>query len=228
MRRRRDADSPALAQREHILQAALAAIEERGPDALTGPTTERSWLARLNVFRHFSRKDDLDLVVAHRAYQQLRAEVRSQLHPYGGTPLDLIRAPMAAQVTWADGHPNLYRFLVSRGHQQSSRRCKAARRDFAAELAAAGARYFPQFAQNPDAAEVMLLALIGFIDASVLRWLSWPTESREQLIDRLTAQAWLIINHHLRQNGVHIDPAVPLYREAEEAREVLKHRGARS
>jgi AcrR family transcriptional regulator len=227
VRRRPDAGSPALAQREQILQAALAAIEVHGPDALTGQIAERAGLARLKVFRHFSRKDNLELVVARSGYQQLRAEVRSQLHPYGGTAFDVIRAPIAAQVTWVDNHPNLYRFLVSCGHQRISRHCKAARRDFAAELAAAGARYFPRFAQNPNAAEVMLIALIGFIDASVLRWLSWPTETREQLIDRLTAQAWLIIDHHLRQNGVHIDPAMPLPR-AEEAREVLKYRGARS
>jgi AcrR family transcriptional regulator len=226
IRRRPHADSPALAQREQLLQAALAAIEEQGPGALTGQITERAWLGRLNVRRRFSRKDDLDLVVARHAYQQLRAEVRSQLHPSGGTALEVIRAPIAAQVAWVDSHPNLYQFLVSRG-QRSSRNCKAARRDFAAELAAAGARYFPHFARNPDAAEVMLIALIGFIDATVLRWLSWPTETREQLVDRLTAQAWLIIDHHLRQNGVHVDPAVPLPR-AEEAREVLKHRGARS
>lgn len=206
---RRDADPAAPARREQILEAARAAIEEYGPGALTGQIAERAGLARPNVYRHFSSKDDLDLALARTAYQELRAEVRGRLD-LSGTPLDVIRAPIAAQVTWADQHPNLYRFLVSQGYQRSSRQVRVDRSDFAAELAAAGARYFPRFAEDPDAAEATLVALIGLVDASVLRWMSRPVGTREQLIDRLTAQAWLIIDHHLREFGIEVDPAVPL------------------
>ena len=206
---RRDADPAAPARREQILEAARAAIEEYGPGALTGQIAERAGLARPNVYRHFSSKDDLDLALARTAYQELRAEVRGRLD-LSGTPLDVIRAPIAAQVTWADHHPNLYRFLVSQGYQRSSQRVRVDRSDFAAELAEAGARYFPRFAEDPDAAEATLVALIGLVDASVLRWMSRPVGTREQLIDRLTAQAWLIIDHHLRGFGIEVDPAVPL------------------
>jgi AcrR family transcriptional regulator len=206
---RRDGDAAALARREQILEAARAAIEEHGPGALTGQIAEHAGLARPNVYRHFSSKDDLDLALARSAYQELRAEVRARLD-LSGTPLDVIRAPIAAQVAWADCHPNLYRFLVSRGYQRSSQRIRVDRSDFAAELAAAGTRYFPRFAEDPDAAEAILVALIGLVDASVLRWLSRPIGTREQLVDRLTAQAWLIIDHHLRGFGIHVDPTVPL------------------
>jgi AcrR family transcriptional regulator len=209
-----EADSTALDRNEQILEAARAAIEEHGPDALTGQIAQRAGLARPNVYRHFASKDDLDLAVARAAYQELRAEIRARLD-LCGTPRDVIRAPIAAQVIWADRHQNLYRFLVSRGYQRSSQQRNAARRDFAAELAGAGARYFPRFAEDPDAAEVILVALIGLVDASVLRWLSRPTASREQLIDRLTDQAWLIIDHHLRERDVHVDPAVPLPQASE-------------
>jgi AcrR family transcriptional regulator len=203
-----DADSPAFARHEQILDAARAAIEEHGPGALTGQIAERAGLARPNVYRHFSSKDELDFAVARRAYQELRAEIRARLDPCG-TPFDIFRAPIAAQVIWADNHQNLYRFLVSRGHQRSSQRM-AERSDFAAELAAAGARYFPRFAEDPDAAEAILVAIIGLVDACVLRWLSRPVGTREQLIDRLTAHAWLIIDHHLREFGVYVDPLSPL------------------
>jgi AcrR family transcriptional regulator len=198
------------ARREQILQAARAAIEEHGPGALTGQIAERAGLARPNFYRHFASKGDLDFEVARGAYQELQAEIRSRLDLDGGTPLEVIRAPIAAQVTWADCHPNLYRFLVSRGHQRSSQRCKAERRDFATELAAAGSRYFPHFADNLDDAAAILAALIGLIDASVLWWLNRPTETVEQLIDRLAADAWLIVDHHLGKIGVHIDPTMPL------------------
>jgi len=204
-----DADSAAPARREQIIDAARSAIEEHGPGALTGQIAKHAGLARPNVYRHFASKDDLDVALARSAYKELRAEILTRLD-LSGTPIDVIRAPIEAQVNWADLHQNLYRFLVSRGHQRSSPKRNAARRDFAAELAAAGARYFPHFADEPDAAEVILVALIGLVDASVLRWLIARTESREQLIDRLTSHAWLIIDHHLRGIGVNLDPVVAL------------------
>jgi AcrR family transcriptional regulator len=202
-------DAPADRWREQILEAARAAIEEYGPGALTGQIAKRAGLARPNVYRHFSSKEQLDLALARAAYRELRAAITGRLD-LSGTPLDVVAAPIAAQVAWAERHPNLYRFLVSRGHQRSAEQPRADRSDFAAELAAAGARYFPGFADDPDAAEATLVAVIGLIDASVLRWLDRRVDTREELIHRLTAQAWLIINDHLHEHGVDIDPAVPL------------------
>lgn len=202
-------DTPPLARREQIVDAARAVIEEHGPDALTGQIAERAGLARPNVYRHFSSKDELDLAVARNAYQELQSQVLARLD-LSGSPIDVIRAPIAAQVIWADRHPNLYRFLVSRGYQRSSQQRRAARRDFATELALAGARFFPHFADNPDAAAAIVVGLGGLIDASILGWLGRRTESRKRLIDRLTTHAWLIIDHHLREYGVSVDPAVPL------------------
>jgi AcrR family transcriptional regulator len=199
-------DSVSLAKRKRILKAARAAIEEHGPDALTCQIAELAGLARPNVYRHFDSKDDLHLAVARSAYQELRAEIRSRLD-LCGSPLDVIRAPIAVQVIWADSHPNLYRFLVSGGPQRRARQRSVA---FATEVAAAGARYFPHFADNPDGADRILTGLGGMIDASILAWLARRAETREQLIDWLTTQAWLIIDHHLRRFGVILDPAVSL------------------
>jgi AcrR family transcriptional regulator len=196
-------------RRDHILQAARAAIEECGPGALTGQIAERAGLARPNVYRHFASKEDLDLEVARTAYRELRAAIRGGLD-LSGRPIEVVGAPIAAQVAWADSHPNLYRFLVCRGHQRSVERPRGERGDFAAELAAAGARYFPHFADDPDAAEATLVAVIGLIDSSVMRWLDRRIGTREQLANRLTAQVWLLIDHHLHQQGIHVDPTVPL------------------
>lgn len=198
-----------LTPRDQIVEAARAAIEQDGPNALTGQIAERAGLARPNFYRYFSSKRDLDIAVARSAYRELRAEVRARLD-LCGTPHEVIRAPIAAQVTWADSHPNLYRFLASHGYQRNSRRCKGRQHDFGAELLAAGGRYFPRFTENADVASALVTGIAGLINASILSWLNWRTEARQRLIDRLTTQAWLIIDHYLREIGVCLDPTVPL------------------
>jgi AcrR family transcriptional regulator len=190
-----DGESPALARREQIIEAARAVIEEYGPEALTGRIAQRAGLARPNVYRHFASSDELYLEVARGAYRELRAEILTRMDRCDN-PVDVIRAPIAAQVIWADKHPNLYRFLIGGGYQLSARRRKAERRNFADELAAAGARHFPHFADNPDIAAALVVELGGLFDASILAWLSRRTETREGLIDRLTFHAWLIIDHY--------------------------------
>jgi AcrR family transcriptional regulator len=210
-------------RRDQILEAARAVIEEYGPDALTGQIAERAGLARPNFYRHFASKKDLDRALARSAYRELLGEVRERID-MSDTPLDALRAPIAAHVTWADSHPNLYRFLVSRGlfrllgspgPGRSSGQRLVGRHDFAVELVAAGARYVPRFAENPDAADAIVIGLTALTQASILVWLARRTETPNQLIDRLTAQNWLMVDHYLGEIGIHIDPAVPVSRPAQ-------------
>lgn len=209
----RGKDASAPPRREQILEAARAVIDEHGPDALTEQIAERAGLARPNVYRHFASKGELERAVARTAYRELRAEIVRRLD-HCNTPLDVIRAPIQSQVIWADTNRNLYRFLVSRGYQPSFQRHKEERGgDFAAELAAVGARYFPHFADDPDAAVAIVVELSGLVDASVLAWLNRrKTETRKALVDRLVLHAWLIIDRHLRDRGVRINPELPLRR----------------
>jgi AcrR family transcriptional regulator len=196
----------AQARYQQILEAARTAIEQHGPDALTSQIAQHAGLARPNVYRHFCSKEDLDNAVARNTYHELRAEIQSRLD-LPGTPIEKVRGLIAAQVRWADAHPNLYRFLVSRGYQRRSQLRTVQRSDLARELTAAAARYVPRLADNPDDVEATLVGLIGLFDASVLRWLNQPSITREQLIDRLTAQAWLLFDHHMEEFGIHVDPS---------------------
>jgi AcrR family transcriptional regulator len=204
--------------RKHIVDAARAAIEEYGPDAGTGQIAERAGLARPNMYRHFASKDELDREVARAVYRQMLAAIRDRVK-VPGTCLDVLRGPVTTQVDWAKEHPNLYHFLLSDGFYrffvattggQKPSRHRAPRGSFPAEVAAAGERYFPRFAQNPDAAETLVMELASIFHISIMRWLTRPTESRHQLIERLTDEAWLLTDRHLRQFGVCLDPDKPL------------------
>jgi len=207
-------------RRGEILKAARAVIEEHGPNALTGQIADRAGLARPNFYRHFSSKDELDLAIVRSGYADLRSEVRKRIAKCD-TPIDLVRALIAAQVVWARRHQNTYRFLVSRGlfqrladagGKRNSRRRRAESQDFAAELVVAATRYVPRLAEDPDAAEATIIELAAFTQASILLWLARRTDSADGLTDRLTTQNWLIIDDHLRRIGTHLDPAMQISR----------------
>jgi AcrR family transcriptional regulator len=171
-------------------------IDEFGSNVLTSKITERAGIARPNFYRHFPSRDDLDLAVARDAHHELLAEVRARLQ-LCGRPLEVIRAPIEAQVAWADSHPNLYRFVIAHGYQWISLQRRAEQAAFAAEITSAAAAHFPRFAADPDAADAVVTAVGGLAEASILRWLNRRNETHEQLVDRLTGRCWLIIDDYL-------------------------------
>ncbi len=196
-------------RREQIIQAALSAIEENGPYALTGQIADKAGLGRTHFYRHFASKEELDLAVARYVHRELTAKIRLSLDVQG-SPLDVIRAPVSQHVMWADEHPNLYRFLVNRHYRRSTEKAAPGGSAFASELAVAGAHYFPRYGDDSDAAYRNVAAIMGLIDASVLWWLDHRDCTREELVIRLTRQTWLIVDDRLRELGIQLDPQFPL------------------
>lgn len=196
-------------RRRHIIDAAISAIEENGPQALTGQIADKAGLARTHFYRHFASKEDLDLAVARRVHRELTAKIRATL-AVNGSPLDVIRAPVTQHVMWADEHPNLYRFLVDRGYRRSPEQPKTGGSAFASEIAAAATRYFPPYGADPDGADRNIVAVMGLLDASILWWLDHRDVTRDELVERLTQQTWLIVHDRLRELGTNLDPNTPL------------------
>jgi AcrR family transcriptional regulator len=196
-------------RREQIIKAALSAIEENGPHALTGQIADKAGLGRTHFYRHFASKEELDLAVARYVHRELTAKIRLTLG-VRGSPLDVIRAPVTQHVVWADENPNLYRFLVNRHYRRSTEKSAPGSSAFASELALAGARYFPRYGEDSAAADRNVAAIMGLIDASVLWWLDHRDSTREELVVRLTRQTWLIIDDRLRELGIQLDPQSPL------------------
>ncbi|UFS97482.1 TetR/AcrR family transcriptional regulator [Nocardia huaxiensis] len=195
-------------RRREIITAAIEAIEERGPNASTGDFASRAGLNRAHIYRHFASKEELDREVTLRLYREHKQRIREGIRTHE-TPMDAIRGPITRHVTWAHEHPNLFHFLVSRRYARTDDHPPRTESAFAFEIASAGEQYIPGFADHRDAADGFIIAVHGLIDASIQWWLDHPRETREQLIDRLSTQSWLLLRQRLDEIGVELDPRVP-------------------
>jgi AcrR family transcriptional regulator len=202
-------------RRRQIIDAAIAAIEENGPHALTGQIADKAGLtSRTHFYRHFASKEDLDLAVARHAQRDLTTRIRATL-AVDGTPLEVIRAPVGQLIEWANESPNLYRFLVDRGYRRSPDQPKRGSNAFALEIAIAAARYFPPFGEDPHGAHRTIVAVMGILDASILWWLDNRDVTQNDITDRLTRQTWLIVNDRLNELRASLDPNTPLAERAQ-------------
>jgi AcrR family transcriptional regulator len=98
-------------RRLQIITAAISAIEEFGPDALTAQIAEKAGVPRTHVYRHFDGKPALDLAVSSHVAKQIGQQIRAGLATQGSAR-DIISASIDEHLSWIEAHPHLYRFLA--------------------------------------------------------------------------------------------------------------------
>jgi AcrR family transcriptional regulator len=195
-----------------IIAAAIEAIEEHGPEALTGQIAEKAGVPRTHVYRHFEGKSALDQAVAHFAAAQISESVRAGLAS-GGTPVEVIRGAVSRHLEWIAEHPNLYRFLAQHAYvaadsgTPSSDDAKSA---LAGELTQVLSRYMQQFGIDPAPAERLVVGVVGMVDNTAAWWLDRRSPSREELTATLAEEVWALIDHTLRPLGLKLARDEPL------------------
>jgi len=195
-----------------IINAAIAAIEEHGPDALTGQIAERAGVPRTHVYRHFDGKQALDLAVSRHVAIQIGEQIRAGLATRGSA-LYVIRAAIGEHLSWIEAHPNLYRFLAAHAYAVNvtgTPTVDDAKTAFANELTALLAGYLRAFQVDSDPAERVIVGVVGMVDATAAWWLEHREIDRDQLAAELTEQVWLILDRAARGLGLQIDPTAPL------------------
>jgi AcrR family transcriptional regulator len=195
-----------------IINAAIAAIEEHGPDALTGQIAERAGVPRTHVYRHFEGKQALDLAVSRHVAMQIGEQIRAGLATRGSA-LDVIRAAIGEHLGWIEAHPNLYRFLAAHAYAVNvtgTPTVDDAKTAFANELTALLAGYLRAFQVDTDPAERVIVGVVGMVDATAAWWLEHREVDRDRLTAELTEQVWLILDRAARELGLQIDPTAPL------------------
>lgn len=195
-----------------IINAAIAAIEEHGPDVLTAQIAERAGVPRTHVYRHFDGKPALDLAVSTHVAAQIADSIRAGLAS-GGTAMAIIGGAIDQHLAWVEAHPNLYRFLAQHSYRVrtdalgSAGDAKAA---FAAELTALITRYLIALGIDTEPAERVIVGVVGLVDATAAWWLGHPDLPRATIAAELTDEVWLLIQRISRRLGVELDPNRPL------------------
>lgn len=195
-----------------IINAAIAAIEEHGPDVLTAQIADRAGVPRTHVYRHFEGKAALDLAVSTHVATQIGQSIRAGLAG-GGTARAIIHGAIDQHLGWVEEHPNLYRFLAQhsfRVHTDSLGSAGDAKAVFAAELTALIARYMIALGLDTEPAERVMVGVVGLVDATAAWWLDRSDLSRETVTAELTDQVWLLLDRTTRQLGLELDPNQPL------------------
>lgn len=195
-----------------IITAAIAAIEEHGPDALTSQIAERAGVPRTHVYRHFDGKQALDLAVSRHVALQIAEHIRTGLATKGSA-LDVIRAAIGQHLGWVEAHPNLYRFLAAHAYAVNATGTPTvddAKAAFANELTAVLAGYLRAFDVDTAPAERVIVGVVGMVDSTAAWWLEHRDVDRDALTAELSEQVWLILDRAARELGLQLDPAAPL------------------
>jgi AcrR family transcriptional regulator len=195
-----------------IINAAIAAIEEHGPDALTAQIAERAGVPRTHVYRHFDGKQALDLAVSRHVAVQIGEHIRAGLATKGSA-LDVIRAAVGRHLSWIEAHPNLYRFINAHAYAVNATGTPIvddAKAAFANELTNLLAGYLRAFQVDSAPAERVTVGVVGMVDSTAAWWLEHRDVDRDQLTAELTEQVWLILDRAARELGLRIDPNAAL------------------
>jgi AcrR family transcriptional regulator len=195
-----------------IIAAAVEAIEEFGPDALTGQIARRAGVPRTHVYRHFEGKRALDLAVSGHIASQLGDQLRAALNR-PGSAREIIRAGIGEHLGWIESHPNLYRFLARHAYAVRATglpEADDAKAAFAAELTALIERYLRVLGVSAQPPERMVVGVVGLVDATAAWWLERGDTSRADLTAELTDRVWLLISRSAADLGLNLDPDQPL------------------
>jgi AcrR family transcriptional regulator len=201
-------------RRVRIIEAAIEAIEQHGPDVLTAQIAELAGVPRTHVYRHFDGKPALDLAVSTYVAKQIGSNVRAAFATAGST-IDLIGSAIDRHLAWVDEHPNLYRFLARNAYAIKTPhggRPADAKAAFAAELTEITARYMEALDQPTEPAERMIVGVVGLVDATASWWIERREPDRATVATDLKDQVWLIMEQAARRFGVTLDPNASLPR----------------
>ncbi|MGI5127035.1 TetR/AcrR family transcriptional regulator [Pseudonocardia sp. CA-107938] len=197
-------------RREQLIDAALAVLEEDGPEFGLQQVAARAGVTKPVIYRHFGDRAALVEAMGDRATNLLMARLMPAM--FAERPLlERIRLTIEAFLGFIDESPRIYRFFARRVPAEG-RDVAGVDKAFVAEaLTSLMREYVLPF--DPAAARlapVWAHGTVGFVQNAAEWWLDSRAVSRDELADNLTALLWAQVDGIARRHGVVLDPHQPL------------------
>ncbi len=204
-------------RRATILDAALAVLEREPPgtDLHVQQIAEEAGVGRTVIYRHFSDKADLDHALRAHVLAHLGARVLPEVSLTGSVE-QVIRRIVGAYVGWAAEHPSLH-LVAERAAMNPAGELDDTVDDIGSGVATlirlGAAAYDVTLSPVEEAAlEPLALGLVGAVHAAVHQWLLRDprTPSEAEITDVLSRSIWYLVEGHLREHGLAVDPTTPI------------------
>ncbi|WP_116111418.1 TetR/AcrR family transcriptional regulator [Amycolatopsis ruanii] len=199
-------------RRAEFVEAALKALDERGPDLAMDDVAVGAGVTKPVLYRHFADKADLYDALGQRGtellFSRLVPAINAEL-----APVPRIRMALDAFFTVIEEHPNLYRLLARgsfAGKQADADVVAEDKELIATALTALLGDYMRMFNMDSGAAEPWAYGIVGMVQNTGEWWLERRSMSRDSVVEYLTQIIWAAIDGLARQHGVTIDPNKPL------------------
>lgn len=200
------------ARRAELVEAALRALAEHGPELGMEHVAAQAGVTKPVLYRHFDDKADLFVALGARGTEILFERLIPALNAEEA-PIPRIRKSLDAFFSVIEEHPSLYRLLVRRSFGDRTVDPDPVSEDkelIAAALATLLGDYMRALNLDSGAAEPWAHSLVGMVQNTGEWWLERRSMSRESVVEYLTEIIWAAIDGILRGNGIVIDPKRPL------------------
>jgi AcrR family transcriptional regulator len=183
------------ARRLELVDAAVLAIEEHGPEVTTEQIAARAGVSRPGLYRHFDGKDDLQGAIAARSVERLVTELEPVWRP-SGRPREMLERAIAAHLRWLAAHENVYHYL--KRHSLPSDSVEAASTNVRGVVSLHVAQMLVDGSLGAEIAAAtahpLAYGLVGMVDAAAAHWLDEPHGADvETLGAQLTEACWAVI-----------------------------------
>lgn len=198
-------------RRAEFVEAALAAIDEHGPEVSTEQIAAAAGVARTRLYRHFSGATELNESIAARAEAML-LEALAAAWDSSASPEVVIRTAVSTHLQWLTEHRQLYRYLVLHSVTTAGGDTVVndIKRIISGLLGALIGEWVEVLEIDPSIVQPLSYGLVGLVDAAAARWVEDAQGvSLDELVDLLSGWSWSIIETTLSAQGVALDPSQP-------------------
>lgn len=198
-------------RRGHILQAAVALLEESPPGAEISMVriAERAGVAKSVMYRQFAGKDELKRRVRSYVFDDFAGVLDAKLDVSNGSLREILTRTVAAVADWMLEHPRLDEF-ARRGPIFDGDGSLDAVSELKLRMTRQSEGIISAIAQtigmDDTAFKTVPFAVVTMVEATLSAWIrgAAPQRSREEIVTHLADFAWYVLDGAARSIGLEI------------------------